>query len=201
MRTEEEIRKFAREVYGSTTYSHKMKLIAYNDDYILMQKPPSTEYIGRMSPSVYSASEWFLIPFMESTQDLRYRPQSESVFYKEGKLSKEDKELLKTTFWVILYKQNEFWGTYQKGFFKFYKLLKETDTSIVIQENTGNERTLSKNKYRIAYFNDDKEALNSFLKLERLAEEHTAIHTKMGEKAKEIGKVFSDNETTEKLSK
>jgi hypothetical protein len=212
-KTEEEVRRFAKKVYGSTTYSHKMKLVAWNDNYVLMQKPPSTEYIGRMSGSVYSESIWVLVSFDADENTIRYSPKQVAAFYKEGKLLKEEKIKLEKLYgiilpkkernkkitkevWVIIFNKSDFWNTYREGCFKLFKLLKSNGESILALNNKGNEVSLSKHKHQISYFKDAKEALNSFLKMERLAKEHKILYEEMSEKIKQVDKIFSENATT-----
>ena len=208
---EKEARIFADEIYRGTTYSHKMKFVAFNDKYVLVQKPPSTEYVGRFSGSVYSESEWLLASYDASKYELRgCFANKVCSFYKVGKLSKEDKILLKEKFgieipkkernkrlskeeYVIIYDPNDYWQEYSDNCFKMYKLLiNAKDTVTIYDDKKKVEYVRSKHKYKIIYYKDGAKALNAFFKLERLAKEHNNLRKEARTKSSEINKILEN---------
>lgn len=214
--TEQEVRVWARCVYGSTTYSHKMRFITHNDKYVLMQKPPSTEYIGRMSGSVYSESEWMLVPF-DCGKEVSYSPEKVSVFYKIGKLTKEDKEKLEKEFgivipkkeknnkikedkWVVIFDSTHFgFGSFYENDVVIAKLLKE-DSKTVIASHLGKSHSYSKQKHLIAYFDVEKDAVNALFKVINTGKEYERLCIASRQKSQELKDIFN-KPTSEKEEK
>jgi hypothetical protein len=210
MITEEEARKFANLIYRGTTYSHKMKFVAFNDKYVLVQKPPSTEYVGRVSGSVYSESEWYLVGYDANKSTISHSPSEVAAFSKVGKLSIEDKQLLKEKFgieipkkernkriaeeeYVIMFDPNDYWQGYRDNCFRMYKLLINTKDTITVYDDVRKEESVrSKRKYRILYYKDGSKALNDLLKLERLAKESNMLRYESNKKADDINAIFEN---------
>ncbi len=201
------IQQWARKFYGGTTYSHKVKFIAHNDKYALFQKPPSTEYIGRFSGSVYAAAEWFVFNLFEESRSLTHSPKDCALFFKEGSLLKEDKKLLKEKYnlevpkkeinrklttdkWIIFLKKGAgHAGYYFQSEAGIHKLKKDQPDSIIVFDKE-NEKYLSKEKYNIRYFEVEKEAINEYFKMVRLCKEHTQLCNDERVKRKEIYDIF-----------
>ena len=206
--TEEEAMQFAKIIYRGTTYSHKMKFITFNDKYVLVQKPPSTEYVGRFGGSNFSQSEWLLASYDAEKYKLGHNPSEVCAFYKLGKLLKADKDLLKEKFgieipqkernkkiateeYVIIFDPNDYFQEYRDKCFQIHRLLINAKDSVTIYDHEKKVKSVrSKSKYRIIYYTDGGKALNDLLKLERLAREHNKLRKEATIKAKEINKLF-----------
>jgi hypothetical protein len=206
--TKEEAYRFFKKIYSSTTYSHKMVMVAFNDKYVLAQKPPSTEYVDRVRGCVYSASEWLLIAFDCTSNDLSHSPSKCALFYKEGALKKVDKDKLKSEFgielpkkevnkkmtenkWVVGMIKSAGWFHYYESDFFIYKIIKDTKETIIV-DNRGNEKSFSKNKYYLQIFDVEATALNEYLKSLRLAREYNQMKNSLSVKKDELLKIFKE---------
>lgn len=210
--TEKEVKNFAKRIYGGTTYSHKMKLITYNDKYVLMQKPPSTEYIGRMSGNVYSESEWLLISFNADVQEISHSPKKVAAFYKIGKLLKEDKVKLLNEFgiifpkkeinrkikenkWVVILNNSDLGhGMFYEKNVVIAKLIKDNGDSI-IAEHLGKQHSYSKQKHKIATFKIETDAINALFKVIRIGNEYQDARKLANAKYAEVSEFFNNNKS------
>ena len=95
---EQDIKIWSKLPYSSTTYRNKTHLIVFNSEYSLFKKSSSTEYVGRFSPTVYSEVEWFVLKNFDERQDIKVSPENIALFYKIGKITNEDKKILKENF-------------------------------------------------------------------------------------------------------
>jgi hypothetical protein len=165
---EKDIKKWAEKVYGSTTYGLKTFLVAYNSEFSLFNKKSSIEYVGRISPPVYSESEWFVLKNFDESQEIRVFPENVALFHKTGRLLKSDADFIKEKFnleapkkekkqteklenkSVIFIEKNIFsfsLGVYEIA--KYSKFVNEDDKNFNIITKNGEKKSFSKNKYNI----------------------------------------------------
>lgn len=201
--TQEQALAFARNIYRGTNYHRKIKLVAWNDLYVLVQKPPTTEYVDRMTGSVYSESEWLLIGIDADLREISTFPFNVAAFSKIGKLTREDKKLLEEKFNIVIEKKERnkrlskerfvivYDSTYQfanrflDGSVKLYQLLMESESSITVKSKNG-ERKLSKQKYDIKYFDNERDAVVEFFKIEKLIVEYNQLGEEISKKRQSI---------------
>jgi hypothetical protein len=162
---DEEVKIWSKKVYGGTGYVHKTKLISYNSKFSLFKKESSTEYIGRISGSVHGESQWFVLKTFAEGQEMAYDPRTISLFYKEGRLLKSDKELIKKEYeleipnskkeiekhfekHIILVEKDLFWKSQQAyRTVKYTKAVKEDEKTFTIETLSGEKKTWSKSQY------------------------------------------------------
>lgn len=199
------ISNWARLVYSGTTYGKSTELLVYNDKYALFHKKPSTEYVGRMTGSVYGEAIYFVLNLFQ--KDVSHIREKMCLYYKEGRLLREDKEKLETEFNLFIPKKDtikklteDIWvvvlNNSTNGFYEFFesdlqihKLVRKTANSIEVDVNEV-KRSYSRTKYSIKEFTVEEEAVKAFLHIKTMMEEYNDLINRKRQKLKDINNIF-----------
>lgn len=181
-----EINKLIEPIGKGTTEWKCHSLVDFNDKYVLVKKKGNTGYVGRISGNRYGAVEHmvFSIEYLKEQQGQRYNelavfPGKYALFFKEGKLTKEEKSEILVRFglsiknkrktaesfrgeahnkYIIFYKcSNIFMLGRREKYFLEYGALKRMDATNFIVSNDGKERTLSKKMYDYKIIDGDSD--------------------------------------------
>lgn len=174
---ENDIKKWASNVYAETTYGTKTSLVAYSSEFSLFNKKASTEYVGRMSPTAYAPSQWFVLKNFDNRGEVRAFPENVSLFFKEGKLLKSDQDFIKENFNIVIEKKEKvkkekfenksvvfieknvfspYSGVSKYDFANFATLISSDEKSITILKKDGEKKNLLKHKFNIKIVNSDE---------------------------------------------
>jgi hypothetical protein len=162
-----EIQKWVDTFFSGSNTQGKVEVRAFNDKYTLCYIKGSTGYIGRISGSVYSASEWFVVETFAEREMGVFGSVPKRLFRIDGRLTKEHKEKLKQDYnltlieqpkkskivndsdtYIIALDNDAFWGGGLSGSTVCYKLIKEEDNAYITFSNGYNKNVrINKNKY------------------------------------------------------
>ena len=167
MESLENLKKWVRSFLPGTSDEGKVEIKAYNDKYTLCRIKGSTGYVGRISPSVYTPTEWFVV---ENFSELIVQAGGRSprkLFSIDGRLTKEHQTELKEKFdlvllpseskpkfqnasdtYILAIKEDAFWGHSFSGPIYCNKLVKEEESAFITVDETGEKVRINKNKFR-----------------------------------------------------
>ena len=162
----EELKKWVRTFLPGTSDEGKVEIKAYNDKYTLCRLKGSTGYVGRISPSLYTPTEWFIVEnFSKLTVQAGGR-RPPVLFSLEGRLTKEHQAEIKEKFdlvlmpnenkakfqnspdtYILAISDDAFWGHSFSGPIYCNKLVKEEETAFITVDVNGEKVRINKNKF------------------------------------------------------
>ena len=163
----QEINKWVDTFYQGSTTQGKVEVKTFNDKYTLCYIKGSTGYVGRISGSIYTPSEWFVVETLSKFERSGFASTPKILFSVEGRLTKEHKTKLKEDFdltvvekskidkvanepdtYIIALDNDAFWGRGFRGVIMCYKLVKEEDNAYITYSKGQDKNVrINKNKY------------------------------------------------------
>jgi len=162
----QEIKKWVDTFYQGSNTQGNVEVKAFNEKYTLCYIKGHSGYVGRISGSLYSPSEWLVFETLAKTERGVFGSAPKSLFRFEGRLTKEHKSKLKQDFnltllevpkkekiindsdiYIIAINDDAFWSRGFNSAIMCYKLLKEEESVYIIKGTNQNIR-LNKNKYK-----------------------------------------------------
>jgi hypothetical protein len=163
----QEIKKWVDTFYQGSTTQGKVEINTFNDKYTLCYIKGHSGYTGRISGSVYSSSEWFVVETLAKNERGVFGFAPKRLFTIEGRLTKEHKTKIKQDYdltvietakkdkvvndpdtYIIALHNDAFWGRGFSSVIMCYKLVKEEDyTYITFSKGDNKNVRINKNKY------------------------------------------------------
>lgn len=162
----QEIKKWVDTFYQGSNTQGNVEVKAFNEKYTLCYIKGSTGYVGRISGSSYSPSEWLVFETLAKTERGMFGSTPKPLFRFEGRLTKEYKSKLKKDFdltllevpkkekivnnadtYIIAIDDDAFWSRGFSSAIICSKLIKEEENIYFIEGINQNVR-LNKNKYK-----------------------------------------------------
>ncbi len=194
---EEQLKLWIKDFYRGSNLHGKCELKAFNDTYSLIHIKGYTGYVGRMSGSSYSPQEWFVCENLApNSRESMFGATPKQLFYCTGRLTKENKALLKEQFnleyipetnksekfdgeWLIYFDNDAFWGTGFSANVFCLKILSKKDNVFIVQSKTSDKKitvNTHKNYFKIVSESEKDEAVKDLKDLVEKFKETTELY-------------------------
>ena len=161
----DELIKWMQPFYQGSNLANKIELLSFNDKYSLFCVKGHSGYVGRISGSHYSPSEWFVFENLSPIINRSFGSLPNVLYSFEGRLTKEHKTKLKTDFdltydnslkpkivnedntYILAIDNDAFYGNRFTSPIYAVKLVKEEENAFITSANSSDKPIrINKNK-------------------------------------------------------
>jgi hypothetical protein len=200
----ENLKKWVKDFLSGTSDEGRVEIKAYNDKYTLCRLKGSTGYVGRISPNVYTPTEWFVVENFSKNEVQAFGRMPRKILSIDGRLTKAHQAELKEKFdlvllpddnkkkfanaadtYILAISDDAFWGHSFSGPIYCTKLIKEEENAFITVNDAGEKVRINKNKFNtLKVSQEEKEA--KFSKLVNNIQAYQKLSGEMFNKKMEI---------------